>query len=701
MNVNKTLYPDTVITENATFSNSLTQTFVPTTYIDKTIFYAGCNNEYLSRYMPENIESTQTGYGLQHTFKSAEPYKQDIFLGTSNYNGSLYDYFGAEHENGYHGSDITFINNFKFEECFIDLDEIYVNTISLEHANITGSDAVIQNDTTQYTMTDYLALEVKPLILSWSSLRVRGVENVTINPYFAETLETMNTYSAHCVSFNTTKNMYVNSPCYGGTLSAKYWFCVQSDWNNQSNTSLTFYKTYSNPTELSGGAVLGIPHDCTVETPIGYGETEYNYFIPLDYDSETAPLPILYYWSNWQCYYQNAYSFTYFLKMIASTGLRFKLGGIMYASEIRADGYTTGRYVKVSELDSSDFANKEWLTNEDSVFDADKKPDKELDNDLKDIGLNDNVGNSHFVKWYCLNESEMTALENWLNSSERPTGYKALDNIIAVSEFMLDILGENVSGYYDDNYVKIGTETYDTPLKRMIQIKRIVDLGNYTIDRFNNDFTDYAPYSTYKVYIPYCGWAELDSDVVVGETINVKLIVDPISTGCKGVVLCKGNIIAEINGTCGNSIPISSNNMGMQRQALLNTAVGVVSSAASVATGALTGNGLAVGGGLIGAVGSLTQALSNAHTSFNTVKGTTGTATNYNTYNTCVIQITHSVENIPSNYGSTVGFITNKTKILEECTGYVVCENVNIDGLSCDFAAKQRIKALLETGIYC
>lgn len=53
----------------------------------------------------------------------------------------------------------------------------------------------------------------------------------------------------------------------------------------------------------------------------------------------------------------------------------------------------------------------------------------------------------------------------------------------------------------------------------------------------------------------------------------------------------------------------------MQRQALLNTAVGVVSSAASITTGALTGNGLAVGGGLIGTVGSLTQAMSNTHTS--------------------------------------------------------------------------------------
>lgn len=698
MTVNKNIYPDVNVLENVIFTKPITEITDFSEYLEKSIFYAGCNTDYMSFVPTDSISRENTEEGLKHTFKKASPTKHDLCMSVSDYTGGLYGYYGDEHDQGWHGAINTLINHFDFTKCYIDLDDLYINTISLEHANMTGSDAVYQNDTHQYHISEYLLLENKPPIMSWSSILVKGVPDVNIYPLFCYKTDFYSAYTPTNISYRSNSYMYVSDGAYGGVSANPKYYAVQTDWNNQSNTSILFYDADSQ--QLSGNAVIGLPNDCEIITPIGQGETEYNYFIPDGYDYKESPMPCLYYWSNWQTYYFNVYSFEYFLKMVASTGLRFKLNNVMYASEIGSDGYTTGRYIPVSELPNSDFANKDWINSESSNYDADKKPEQDIENELKNIGLNDNVGNSHFVKWYILTETEMTALENWLSSSNRPTGYRPLESFVGVSEYPFDLVENRVCSSFTDNYVKIGTENYDSPLNRMIQIRRVIDLGSYKIDRYNNDFTDYAPYSTYKLYIPFCGWVELDSDICVDETIDVKLIVDPISTSCKGVVLVRGNIIAETNGTCGNNIPISSNNMGMQRQALLNAGLGIMGSVGAVATGALTGNTLATTGGILGAVGSISQALSNSHTNYSSVKGTTGTATNYNTYKQCVIQITHPVEIIPHNYGHTIGYITNKTKILSNCSGYVVCDNVDIKGLSCDYSAKQRIKNLLETGVY-
>jgi len=701
MTVDKNIYPDVTVLENVTFTKKVTEVTEYSDYIDKTIFYCGCNTPYLSFMSTDNIKRTNTEGGLKHTFKSGETTKHDICLSTSDYTGGLYAYNGEEHDIGWHGGDNTLINHFDITKCYLDLDELYINTISLEHANMTGSEAVYQNDTAQYTMNEYLALENKPLIMSWSGITVKGVPSINIYPLLCRKTDFYNAYTPTCISYRSNVYNYVSDRAYGGTSANDRYYAVQTDWNNLSNTSILFYN--SDTEYLSGNAIVGLPSDCEIFTPIGSGETEYNYFIPEGYDYSDAPMPALYYWSNWQTYYFNLYSFDYFLKMVSSTGLRFKLNNIMYASEINSDGYTTGRYIPVTELANSDFFNKDWTASENSNYDADKKPKHDIENDLEDIGLNENTGNSKFIRWYALTPTQMTDFQEWLNSDERPIGFDAMKNIIGVTEYMTDL--SDVSYLVNTSAIKIGTEVYgsfggDTVGALITNITRTKELGSITIERYNNDFTDYEPYSTYDVYIPYVNWVHLDADIIVGKKITVYLIEDILTGACKGIVMCEGNIIAEGNGTFGNTVPISSNNVGQYKQALLNNALSIGSGVIASASGIASGNAVGTASGLLSLASGISQSVALKHTSFTDVKGQTATATMYNTYDKCVLAETHPVENITTQFAHSVGFITNKTKLLEQCKGYTVCDNVDTTGLTCTQTEKDIIKQMLETGCY-
>lgn len=387
------------------------------------------------------------------------------------------------------------------------------------------------------------------------------------------------------------------------------------------------------------------------------------------------------------------------LSLLGCFGLYVLINNVEYMPEILPDRKCTGRLIPPSDQDKTDSLIKEIDNTNPTII----VPDAPIENELENIGLNENIGNSRFVKWYIMTPDQMLSFQEWLNSDERPTGFDSMKNIISVSEFMYDL--SNISYPVGTSTIKIGTEVYgtfggDTVGSLLTNVSRTVNIGSVTVSRYNNDFTDYAPYSTYNLYIPYCGWCTLDSDIIVGNTIDCYIIADPISSGCKGVAMVNGNIIAETNGTFGNSIPISSNNIGQYKQALLNNALSIGSGVLGTATGIASGNAIGATTGALSLISGVAQSVALKHTSFTESKGTTTTATMYNTYDKCVLVETHPVEKIPSNYGHTVGFVTNKTMTVSECSGFTVCDNIDTTGLTCTQTEKDMIKSMLENGCY-
>ena len=207
------------------------------------------------------------------------------------------------------------------------------------------------------------------------------------------------------------------------------------------------------------------------------------------------------------------------------------------------------------------------------------------------------------------------------------------------------------------------------------------------------------------MFIPGCGWITLP-DTVVGRTISVHIVFDLTTCSCKGVVRSEGELLggsgstlATVNGIIGSSVPLSINETGLQRGAIMSGAVQTVTALGTSAMGIGIGNPYMGMSGIAMAAGSLAE----THIAGNaTYTSTKGGATDYSVFGDgykAVLKITRPVLDIPDNYGHTVGYVVNKYDTLGNYSGFTVCLNPHITGLTCTSEEKEEIARLLERGV--
>lgn len=235
----------------------------------------------------------------------------------------------------------------------------------------------------------------------------------------------------------------------------------------------------------------------------------------------------------------------------------------------------------------------------------------------------------------------------------------------------------------------------------------LIDCGSITVDReelLTNTFLDFSPYTTYEMFIPGCGWITLP-DTIVGRTISVSIVFDLTTCSCKGVVRSEGKLLggsgttlATVNGIIGSSVPLSINETGLQRAAIMN---GSTQAAMALGTAFM---GVGIGNPYMGASGvaMAASALASNHIAGNsTYTSTKGGATDYSIFGDgwkAVLKITRPVLEIPDNYGHSVGFVVNRYAQLSEFSGFTVCVNPHIH-ISATSDEKEEIKRLLEEGV--
>lgn len=237
---------------------------------------------------------------------------------------------------------------------------------------------------------------------------------------------------------------------------------------------------------------------------------------------------------------------------------------------------------------------------------------------------------------------------------------------------------------------------------------QVIDCGSITVDReelLTNTYLDFSPYTTYEMFIPGCGWITLP-DTVVGRTISVHIVFDLTTCSCKGVVRSEGELLggsgstlATVNGIIGSSVPLSINETGLQRGAIMSGAVQTVTALGTSAMGIGLGNPYMGMSGIAMAAGSLAE----THIAGNaTYTSTKGGATDYSVFGDgykAVLKITRPKLEIPDNYGHTVGYVVNKYDSLSNYSGFTVCLNPHITGLTCTSDEKDEIARLLERGV--
>lgn len=123
-------------------------------------------------------------------------------------------------------------------------------------------------------------------------------------------------------------------------------------------------------------------------------------------------------------------------------------------------------------------------------------------------------------------------------------------------------------------------------------------VGTLSIPEFFGNALDYSPFTQLRLYLPFCGWIEIDPDRVVGGSLSVHYICDAITGDVCAYVTCTdrdnhASYMYTATGNCAFTIPITGNDQGTGQ---------VLSSLSGAVMGAVMGNPLGVAGGLLGAV---------------------------------------------------------------------------------------------------
>lgn len=226
--------------------------------------------------------------------------------------------------------------------------------------------------------------------------------------------------------------------------------------------------------------------------------------------------------------------------------------------------------------------------------------------------------------------ADFTALwSRWVNYKFNP-----IQGIIA-NHFIPDELLPPVSD--TPEYMQVAGIALSTTVAHPIEQCTRVTIGSLSIPEFFGTALDYSPYTVMRLYLPFCGWIEIDPDRVVGGGLLVTYTVDASTGDVCAYVKCydrttDNTYMYTATGNCAFTLPITGNDQGTG--AILNSLAGA-------AMGIVSGN-------IVGAAASAAGALSAQHHMQITgsVSGSVGLISDL----TCRLQIIRPVQSTPK-YG--------------------------------------------------
>lgn len=208
----------------------------------------------------------------------------------------------------------------------------------------------------------------------------------------------------------------------------------------------------------------------------------------------------------------------------------------------------------------------------------------------------------------------------------------------------------------------------DTGVEMTVAASQFVDVdcGTLELKEYYGSALDYSPNTKVSCFLPFIGTVSLNTDEVMGRTLQVKYRVDICSGSCVAKISVDGNFIYQYSGHCAINIPISA--------ADFSSYVSSAISVAKLAGGALAaGAAGVVGAGAVEAVQQTNQVVTTTqitNTARNPATGrqiTTGTTTRVETRESPTDQSSTQASFsglTPQNIANTVGQImTSKPSI--------------------------------------
>lgn len=260
-----------------------------------------------------------------------------------------------------------------------------------------------------------------------------------------------------------------------------------------------------------------------------------------------------------------------------------------------------------------------------------------------------------------------------------------------------------------------GTEYTLSKLSEYINYTNFCSFHLAEFKDWRNNFLDYSPYTKVSLYLPYAGTIDLDCQMIsafsdiTGCTIDVDFSID-LQSGVLTYYVFADNayLLATQNVKVGVDIPLNGNDslqqsINMVRNTYSN-ATRLLSGASSIALNAMSGNGAgAVAEALTAPVGiaemALNTSLASRQIPVNTMP-TSGSISSMIAGQDPFITIYRQKIANPANYGHAIGYKTESTHSIDSLSGWTVCRNPDLSGISATEGEKRLIADILTTGFY-
>lgn len=344
-----------------------------------------------------------------------------------------------------------------------------------------------------------------------------------------------------------------------------------------------------------------------------------------------------------------------------------------------------GLYNKVTTGDGSTFTVKDGedgskiVTDDDDDGYSDDKDDDENDNDTSDVSAGIGVLTTTFK----MTKDRLQQLGRFLWGSNIFDNFSLIcnnpiENIISCKSIPLSL---------DGTTQKIILGNVDTGVNgdKVANNFTSQTIGSIKITEKYNNFLDYSPYTNIIIYLPYVGFKELDTNLVMNKTLSISYTVDIITGGCLCQIKSDGVRLYEFNGNLGIDIPITASNRAQVEAGYISSGIGIASSAAS--------------GNIVGAVTSLINSAEAQYHYASTSSPNPMCVASTN--RTCYVMLDRPTYQTLKSFNHTRGKKCYLTKTINTLKGYTICdEHIDLSGIRATDSEKEELIKILSSGFF-
>lgn len=344
-----------------------------------------------------------------------------------------------------------------------------------------------------------------------------------------------------------------------------------------------------------------------------------------------------------------------------------------------------GLYDKVTSGDGSTFTVKDGedgskiVTSDDDDGYSDDKDDDENDNDTSDVSSGIGVLTTTFK----MTKDRLKQLGRFLWGSNIFDNFSLIcnnpiENIISCKSIPLSLDGSTQKIILGNVDTGVNGDNVSNNFAKQ-------NIGSIAITEKYHNFLDYAPYTNVIIYLPYVGFKELDTNLVMGKTLSIYYTVDIITGGCLCQITSNKVKLYEFNGNMGIDIPITASNRAQVEAGYISSGIGIASSAAS--------------GNIVGAVTSLINSAEAQYHYASTSSPNPMCVASTN--RTCYVILDRPTYQTLKSFNHTRGKKCYLTKTINTLKGYTICdEHIDLSGIRATDSEKEELVKILSSGFF-